>query len=101
MADEGIIDRMPKWCDGLIIAPVVEKTEIVDYTIYPIKRSKEGRGYYFSKKWRELEIEIPPSLTHKYPCVVLRSGTVHRVSRGIFKGRYITIELGGEIGRLT
>ena len=88
-----VVSKLPEWCDGVLIAPYAEGGEISDYLIFPIKKSRDEDSYYFSDKWRKIEIPYIIELFDLAPCILLRTGEIYRVRNIWGFGKYRHIEL--------
>ncbi len=95
-----INSRFPKWCDGILIIPYAEGGEITDYLIYPVKKSGDKDTYYFSDKWKKIEIPFIIDLYDLAPCILFRNGEIYRVEKIWGTGKYKHIDIYRLIGRL-
>ena len=63
--------------DGVLIIPYAEGGEISGYLIYPVKKSEDRGSYYFSDKWRGIEILFIFDLYDLAPCILFRNGEIY------------------------
>ena len=100
IARGNIINRFPEWCDGILIIPYAEGGEISDYLIYPVKKSIDDESYYFSDKWRRIEIPFIIELFDLAPCILFRNGEIYHVRRIWGFGKYKHIDISRLVGRI-
>lgn len=95
-----IIDSFPEWCDGVLIAPFTEGGEIIDYLVYPVRRSRDKYSYYFSDRWRRIKLPFILDLFNLAPCIMLRNGEVYGVSSFWRWRRYRYVEAYESVAKL-
>jgi hypothetical protein len=93
---EAIKKALPEWADSAAVVAKGVCSEDCDvyYSIYPVKRSKYGDGYYYSPEWRRLNVGVPDRFLEKFAdCVITRNGDVVRVKQEKNGGgKYVTLK---------
>jgi hypothetical protein len=93
---DAIRKALPEWADGAVVVARSVCSEDCDvyYSIYPVKCSKYGDGYYYSPEWRMLTPGVPDRFLEKFAdCVLLKDGKTLRVKQVKNGGsKYITLK---------
>ena len=94
---ETIKAALPQWADGAVVVSKSACYEDCDiyYSIYPVKRSQRGDGYYYSPEWRTIRTEVPDRFLEKFAdCVILRDGRILKAKQQKNGGgKYVTLKL--------
>jgi len=72
-----VLKEIAKW-DYSVIAPAGTATLL---TVVPVKKSKNAKGYYFSRTWKreEIPVEVDRSVAREWAeTVVLKDGTTYK-----------------------
>ena len=93
---EAIRAALPDWADGAVVVAKSICGEDCDvyYSVYPVKRSNRGSGYYYSPGWRILKINVPDRFLEKFvDHIVLRNGKALKIQKTESSERYVTLTI--------
>jgi hypothetical protein len=91
-----ILNRMPKWADGVVIL-ATERDGII---VLPVKKSVKKEGFYASLAWKQLDVRGVERLLNR---MITRNGKILMI-KAYFTDKYInvyTFRRGGNFKRRT
>jgi hypothetical protein len=76
---EAVLKELPEWADGAYVTQRAiwgEDADVITY-ILPAKRSKRGSGFYTSRYWRHVSVDIPEKALRPFvDKVITKNGDV-------------------------